>query len=148
MENVRDENVDFRVLVRVPIEKVFRALATAEGLNEWFTTGTELEPQPGGKIIFRFKNHGVDDYTGEYSGKVLEYDPPSRYVYQWEADSRGYFTTTIFSFTSVTDGTLVRVHEDGYKNDDDGMKDLLNRVAGWASVLTEMKFYLEHGIRY
>ncbi|MEM5774380.1 MAG: SRPBCC domain-containing protein [Anaerolineaceae bacterium] len=148
MDELRDDNVDFRVLVRAPIERVFRALATAEGLNEWFTTGTELEAQPGGEIMFRFKNHGVDDYTGEYPGKVLEYHPPTRYVFQWEADTRGYFTTATFSFTPVADGTLVRVHETGFKNDDDGMKDLLNRVAGWASVLTEMKFFLEHGLRY
>jgi hypothetical protein len=28
------------------------------------------------------------------------------------------------------------------------MQDLLNRVAGWASVLTQMKYYLEHGVKY
>jgi len=148
MDNLRKEGVDFRVLVRVPIERVFNALATAEGMNEWFTQGAEMRPEPGGEIIFRFKDHGVDNYTGEFPGKVFEYHPPSRYVFQWESDSRGTFTTATFSFMTVKDGTLVRVQETGFKDDDDGMQDLLNRVAGWASVLTEMKYYLEHGIRY
>jgi hypothetical protein len=38
--------------------------------------------------------------------------------------------------------------ETGYKDTPEGLQDLLNRVQGWASVLTEMKYYLEHGVRY
>ena len=30
----------------------------------------------------------------------------------------------------------------------EGRQDLLNRVSGWAQVLTLMKFYLEHGVQY
>jgi hypothetical protein len=30
----------------------------------------------------------------------------------------------------------------------DGKQDLLNRVVGWAEVLTLLKFYIEHGVTY
>jgi uncharacterized protein YndB with AHSA1/START domain len=148
MENLRKEKVDFRTLVRVAPERVFDALASDAGLNEWFTQGAELDPRPGGEIRFRWANYGLDRYTGEYPGKVLEWKRPQRYVYQWEADSRGYFTTVEIDFTPVAEGTVVHLVEVGYKDTPEGMQDLLNRVSGWAEVLTQMKFYLEHGVRY
>lgn len=89
----RKEKVDFRILVRVASERVFDALATADGLNDWFTQGTELEPLPGGRLLLRFENYGLDRYTGDFPGKVLEWQRPERYAFRWEADSRGYFTT-------------------------------------------------------
>jgi uncharacterized protein YndB with AHSA1/START domain len=129
-------------------ERVFDALATAEGLNKWFTQTTELDHRPGGSIVFRWKDYGMDRFTGEYPGKVLEWHRPNHYVYEWEADSRGYFTTVDITFSVVPEGTLLHLVETGYKDTPEGMQDLLNRVSGWASVLTEMKYYLEHGIRY
>jgi uncharacterized protein YndB with AHSA1/START domain len=148
MDKLRDEKVDFSILVRIPPERVFDAIATADGLNEWFTHSTELEPRLGGKIVFRWKDYGLDHYTGEYPGKVLEWKRPSFYKYQWEADSRGYFTTVEVDFKQVEEGTLLHLVETGYKDTPEGLQDLLNRVQGWASVLTEMKYYLEHGVRY
>jgi uncharacterized protein YndB with AHSA1/START domain len=148
MEKIRDEKVDFNILVRAAPERVFDALATANGLNEWFTQASELDPRPGGQIVFHWKEYGLNRYTGEYPGKVLEWVRPERYVYQWEADSRGYFTTVQIDFTRTGEGTLLHLVETGYKDTPAGMQDLLNRVSGWASVLTEMKYYLEHGVRY
>ena len=148
MEKLRNEKVDFRILVRCAPERVFDALATAGGLNEWFSHSTELDPRPGGEITFRWKDYGIDKFTGEYPGKVLEWTRPTCYVYQWEADSRGYFTTVTVDFTPRPDGTLIHLVETGYKDTLEGMQDLLNRVSGWASVLTEMKYFLEHGVKY
>lgn len=148
MEKLRKEKVDFRILVRVDPGRVFDALATAAGLDEWFTTGAELEPQPGGKLVFRWVNYGLDRYTGEYQGKVLAFRRPERYSFQWEADSGGYFTTVEIDFQAVDEGVIVHLVESGYKDTPEGMQDLLNRVSGWAHVLTQMKYYLEHGVRY
>ena len=148
MEKLRQEKVDFRILVRVAPERVFDALATAEGLDEWFTEGAELEPRAGGKLIFRWVDYGLDRYTGEYPGKVLEVKRPERYVFQWQADSGGYFTTVEIDFQRVDEGVIVHLVEFGYKDTPEGMQDLINRVSGWAHVLTQMKYYLEHGVRY
>lgn len=144
----REEKVNFRTLIRVSPDSAFNALATARGLNEWFTTNAELEERPGGSIQFRWKDWGLDKYTGENPGDVVEYDPPKRFVFHWRADSGTYFTTVEVDFKQVDEGTIVHLIEYGYEDTPAGMVDLLNRVSGWAQVLTLMKFYLEHGARY
>jgi uncharacterized protein YndB with AHSA1/START domain len=148
MANIRNEKVNFKTLIRVAPERAYDALATEAGLNEWFTTGATLDAQPGGAIRFRWKDWGVDRYTGEIPGRVAAYDRPARYVFQWRADSGAYDTTVDVNFEPVPEGTIVRLVETGYEGTPDGMQDLLNRVSGWAEVLTLMKFYLEHGARY
>ncbi|MBI4876553.1 MAG: SRPBCC domain-containing protein [Acidobacteria bacterium] len=144
----RPEKVDFKTLVRVAPERVFDALTTARGLDEWFTASSSIDPTPGGLIVYRWKDWGIQKYTGEYRGQVIEIDRPRRYVWQWMADSGGYDTTVEMDFTPTGEGTLVRLVEYGYEDGPVGMRDLLNRVAGWAEVLTLMKYYLEHGVRY
>ena len=144
----RPEKVDFKTLVRVPAERVFDALTTASGLDEWFTSRASISPVPGGEIVYRWKDWGPNKYTGEIRGKVHEIDRPNRYVWQWTADSGKYDTTVEITFTPTEEGTMVHLVETGYEDSVDGMRDLLNRVSGWAQVLTLMKFYLEHGVHY
>jgi uncharacterized protein YndB with AHSA1/START domain len=145
---LRTEKVDFRVLVRVAPERVFDAIATADGLNGWFTQGSELEQHKDGRLLLRFKDYGLDSYTGDFPGKVLEWQRPQRYSFQWEADSRGYFTTVEIDIAPTEEGTIVHLIEHGYKDTPSGLQDLLNRASGWAAVLTQLKYYLEHGVRY
>lgn len=145
---LRDEKVDFRTLIRVPPVRAFTAFATARGLDEWFTTGAELDERPGGLILFRWKDWGLDKYSGEIPGDVVEYDAPRRFVFHWRADSGTYFTTVEVDFIEAADGTIVHLIEYGYHDTPEGMVDLLNRVSGWAQVLTLMKFHLEYGAKY
>ena len=145
---MRKEKVEFEILIRVPRERVFQSIATSEGLDEWFTDGTSLEAGPGGEICFRWKNWGLQKYSGEYPGQVIEINPPSRFVFQWMADSGGYYSTAEFDFTQVDEGTIVRIVEHGFTSNPEGLQDLLNRTSGWAHVLTLLKFYLEHGETY
>jgi uncharacterized protein YndB with AHSA1/START domain len=42
--------------IRASAETVFDLIATAEGLDRWFTSGATLEPRPGGRIVFRWKD--------------------------------------------------------------------------------------------
>jgi uncharacterized protein YndB with AHSA1/START domain len=147
MRKLRQETVDFKIQIKAPIEQVFDHIATAEGLDKWFTSDTSMDSRPGGAIVFRWKNWGIDNYTGEFPGEVVEVKRPSRFTFQWMADSGGYFTTAEFDFESFGDSTLVRIRESGYEDSTEGMQDLLNRVSGWAHVLTLLKFYLEYGIR-
>lgn len=145
---IRQEKVDFRTLIKAPPERVYDAISTGQGLDEWFTKGAEVEARPGGHIHFRWKDWGVDCYTGEARGPVLEARSPERFVFQWPADSGGYETTVQFDLSPTDHGTMVRVREEGYEDSPVGMQDLLNRVAGWAEALTILKFYLEYGARF
>jgi uncharacterized protein YndB with AHSA1/START domain len=143
-----DQKVDFLSLIRTTPERAYDAMATSEGLDAWFTTGAQVDANPGGRIQFRWKDYGPEKYNGENEGPVVEARRPERFVFQWRADSGGYDTTVEIDFEPHEEGTVVRLVEYGYEDSPVGMQDLLNRATGWGCVLTLMKFYLEHGVTY
>jgi len=143
-----DHRVTFDTIVRAAPERVYDAVATAEGLDAWFTTGASVDARPGGSIMFRWKDWGVTKYTGEIGGPVLEATPPKRFVFQWTVDSGGYDTTLEIDLEPSDEGTIVRLVEHGYEDSPTGIQDMLNRAGGWAQAMTLMKFYVEHGVTY
>ena len=140
--------VSFATQIRAQPEEVYDAFATAEGLDAWFTTGTELDARPGGTIVLRWRNWGPENYTGEHAGPVLEAERPSRFSFRWLVDSGGYETTVEVDFEANDEGTLVRLLEHGYREGPDFQQDMLNRSSGWAQALTLLKFYVEHRVTY
>jgi uncharacterized protein YndB with AHSA1/START domain len=145
MTSVRE--VRFDTIVRADPEKVFDAIATAEGLDGWFTSGTELDSRPGGTLILRWKDWGLEKFTGEMRGDVVELRRPNRFAFRWPVDSGGYKTTVTIDIEAHEDGSVVRLAEGTYDDDDVGTQDMLNRATGWAQALTLMKFWVEHGLR-
>ena len=143
-----DRKVEFSTLVRAQPERVYDAIATAEGLNSWFTHEATVDASAGGQILFRWKNHGVNNYSGENGGSILESRRPERFCFRWKADSGSYLTTVEIDFERINRGTVVRLVEYGYEDTPAGTQDFLNRVSGWAQALTMMKFYVEHGVTY
>jgi uncharacterized protein YndB with AHSA1/START domain len=148
MKKMIDEKVRVTILVRATPERVYDAIATAEGLNAWFTTGATVDARPGGHIQFHWKDWGYDRYTGENGGPVLEAQRPKRFVFQWKVDTDAYNTTVEIDFEPVEEGTLVRLIEYSYEDTPTGLKDMLARAAGWGEALTLMKFFVEHGVKY
>lgn len=56
--------------------RLWKALATAEGLSKWLADGT-IEEREGGSVRFEFD--GDQTVTGE----ILTWDPPSALSYTW-----------------------------------------------------------------
>jgi len=129
-------------------ETVFDHLATAEGLDKWFTSGTQLDPRPGGEIRFRWTDWGPDRISGEDGGEILEYEKPRRFVFQWRPDQPDFPTTVELELHPRGAGTVVRLSESGYRNTPAGLRCILDCAAGWGEALTLCKFFVEHGIRY
>ena len=132
--------VRFDTMVRAEPENVFDAIATAEGLDGWFTSGTTLEAEPGGLLVFRWKDWGVEKFTGEMTGDVVEVERPMRFSFRWPVDSGGYMTTVVIDIEAHEEGSVVRLVEGVYEDNDVGIQDMLNRAGGWAQALTLMKF--------
>ena len=139
--------VRFDTIVRAEREKVFDAIATAGGLDGWFTEGTELDPKPGGTLILRWKDWGVEKFTGEITGSVVEARRPERFAFRWPVDSGNSMTTVTIDIENHDEGCVVRLVEGIYDDDDVGTQDMLNRATGWAQALTLMKFWVEHGLK-
>ena len=135
-------------LVRAEPEEVYDGIATAEGLNAWFTHNSELDPRPDGNIVFRWKDWGPDKYTLDSKGKVLEAKRPEKFVFQWSSDTQEYATTIEMKFERVEEGTVIRLREYGYQNTPSGIAAMLECAAGWGEALTLLKYYVEHNILY
>jgi uncharacterized protein YndB with AHSA1/START domain len=138
--------IRYGTYIDVPPERVYDTLTTASGWDSWFTKGMELEAWPGGRILFRWVDFGVDHYTVVGGGPVIEAFPPRRFVFQW---TPGDSTTTIeFDLEPLGSGTEVRVTESGYTTSPNDLEALVECAGGWGEALTLLKVYLEHGITY
>lgn len=143
-----DEPITCAVLVRATAEQVYDGIATAAGLDGWFTTGATVDVQPGGSIRFRWQDWGPDKVTTEDGGLILVADRPQRFVFQWSPDDRSYVTTVEIDFEATEAGTVIRLREHGYHDTPSGLRAMLNCACGWGEALALWKIYVEHGIRY
>jgi uncharacterized protein YndB with AHSA1/START domain len=140
--------VSFATLIHAPREKVYDAFTKAEELNHWFTKSSKIDARPGGSILICWENWGVDHYTGEDGGPVLEAMRPERFVFQWHPHRKDYVTTVEMDFEERADGTVMRVRETGVEDSPEGLKSILGNAGGWGEALTLLKFYVEHGVTY
>ncbi|MBV7338468.1 SRPBCC domain-containing protein [Chloroflexi bacterium TSY] len=136
--------VQHSVLVYAKPETVYDAFTTTEHLNSWFTTGSEVDPRPGGQMIWRWVDWGPDKDTAEDRGPVLIADRPQRYAFQWRKEQ----VTVDLTFEAVDEGTIVRLREYGYEATLAREQVLVGSATGWGEALTLLKFYVEHGITY
>jgi uncharacterized protein YndB with AHSA1/START domain len=143
-----EQAVDCSTLVRAPRERVYDAIATAEGLDAWLTRGATVHAHPGGDIVFRWHEWGPDRDTLEDGGPVLEAVRPERLVFQWRPDNPSYLTTVEIDFVEDPRGTVVRLCEYGFEDTPEGLEALMVCANGWGEALTLLKFYVEHGLRY
>ena len=66
-------------------------------------------------------------------------------VFLWQAS--GVETSVVLELEQINSGeTIVRVCEDGWPRDDEGMARALEQMQGWMNMLCCMKAYLEFGI--
>jgi uncharacterized protein YndB with AHSA1/START domain len=144
MTEIIREPIQQRTFIAAPPERVYDTITRAEAWDAFFTTGMELDPRPGGNIVFRWKNWGPDFYTLEAPGKVVEARRPECFAFQW-----GQAPTTIrFELTAAHGGTVVHLTEQGYANTPEGRKNMLECACGWGEAVTLLKFYMEHGVTY
>src|SRR5262245_39581316 len=62
-----------RVGIKASPDKVYKSLATPEGVAGWWTTETTGDRKTGGMIKFRFTDHGRE--LGVFDMKILELHP-------------------------------------------------------------------------
>jgi uncharacterized protein YndB with AHSA1/START domain len=148
MAKLIDLEIRVATLVRAAPERVYDGIATAAGLDGWFTTGATVDARPGGEIRLRWKNWGPDRVTLEDGGPVLEARRPERFVFQWSPDDSSYLIPVEIDFEPCDEGTVIRVRQHGHRDTPNGWQTLIQCASGWGEALTLWKFYVEHGIRY
>ena len=93
-----------RIGVVAPLDDVYRAVATPEGIAGWWTADTAGECEVGGRLTFRFGD------VGGFDMEVLELDPSGRVRWRvvdgpeewigteigWRLDQRDEYTIVLF----------------------------------------------------
>lgn len=141
-----DSTVKQRTFIAAPVEKVYDTLTDAQSWDEFFTTGMELDPKPGGICSFSWKDWGPDKYTLKVPGTVLEAKRPNLFSFKWGSEEKA--TTIRVQLEPVANGTVLTLTEHGYENTPEGRAMIVECAAGWGEAITLLKFYIEHGIVY
>jgi uncharacterized protein YndB with AHSA1/START domain len=146
MAELLDCKIMQRTFIAASPDRVFDTITDARKWDEFFTTGMELDPRPGGVCSFSWKDWGPDKYTLKAPGKVIDSRRPSLFVFQWGQE--GKETTIRMELSAMDGGTVIALTEDGYEDTLEGRAMILECASGWGEALTLLKFYIEHGIVY
>jgi len=148
MTELMENKISHRVFIAAPPEKVYDTITSGDGWNAFFTQATEVDPKPGGKIVFRWRDYGPNFYTTDAEGEVLKTNRPNLFVFQWYPVGREHPTTIEITLTPQYSGTVISLTERGYPDTPEGRSMIIECATGWGEALTLLKFYLERGIVY
>jgi uncharacterized protein YndB with AHSA1/START domain len=120
---------------------VYKALATPEGVSRWWTVETSGDHQAGGKLRFRFTDHGKE--LGVFDMKILDLNPDKRVSWQVVDGPAEWLGTKIsFDLRSEGDFTVVMFRHEGWK---EPVEFMYHCSTKWATFLMSLKSLGETG---
>lgn len=157
-----DQNaVLVEIFIAAPPARVFQAISDPAQLPRWWgqsglyhVTKSTMDVRPGGK--WRSEGVGADGQTFYVEGEYLEVDPPRLLVHTWKGSYGSQLATTVrWELEPQTvnalhpggprksgTGTLVRVHQHGFKGD---VASATGHMEGWKRVLGWLEAFVERG---
>mgnify|MGYP001281127532 CR=1 FL=1 len=120
-----------------PAHDVFEAFVDPGKIgNFWFSSSSERWEQ-GKTITLRY-----DEFNAEGQIQIVEIEKDKKIVFNWGN------TVTISLKETEPKTTIVEVIEEGFdENDPQLIEKLLDNKEGWVFMLTNLKAYLENGVR-
>ncbi len=103
--------------IAAPIETVWRYLEDPDLLAGWLMRNS-YKPERGAKFSFFAKPGG--DWDGEIRSEVVEFNPPHKLAFTWNANNIGTDTLVTIELTAADNGTqlsLRHVNWEGAKGD-------------------------------
>ena len=130
-----------RVGVRAPLEEVFTALATAEGVSRWWTQDTEGGSALGDVLVTRF--HADGKLLGGFDLKIIERHPQKSLVWEVVAGPEEWLGTKIrFDLKREEDFSVILFQHEGWK---EPVEFMYHCSTKWAVFLMSLKSYVETG---
>lgn len=130
---------DIMHLVRIaaPLERVYEALTTTEGIRNWWTRDADLDSRVEGTGTFRFH-----DGASVTTVTVKELEAPLHVAWKTTSSFRPEWTgTTIhFDLRAEKGDTIVAFAHRGFKEADERYA---QTTTGWGVYLQQLKDYLE-----
>lgn len=124
-------------VLNAPIQRVWEAVATSEGLASWFMPNN-FKPEIGREFLLDAGQWGKSPC------KVTELDPPKRLAFQWDKD-----WTVTFELTDLNGKTeLTLIHSgwdpDGTTKFGEPHAEVRDRMAkGWSGLQKALRAYVE-----
>lgn len=126
-----------KLRINAPVEKVYKALTTQEGLAGWWTPEAKAQPEVGSILRFSFG----PTYFKEM--KVEELKPQRKVKWLCIKGYEDWLETTVnFELETHKDGTSLFFHHDGWKEYSEGFAVC---SYDWAIFLRSLKFLCETG---
>lgn len=125
------------ILLNAPIQKVWDAVATAEGISAWFMPN-DFQPELG------YEFHLEAGPFGKSPCKVTELDPPKRLTFQWGKDWS--LTFELVELEGKTEFTLIH---SGWNTDTvtefgQTHEEIRGKMAGgWVGLVQKLSTYVE-----
>ncbi len=132
-------DIRHRVVVSAPLEQVYGAVATREGVSDWWTRdGVRGEAVEGGRLEFFF---GQPEPAAVM--EVTALDPGGRVAWRCVGGADDWVGTQLsFDLTTVDDGTAVLFAHAGWR---DANEFMAHCSARWAYFLLSLKQLVETG---
>jgi len=126
-----------RIGVVAPLDDVYQAMATTEGIAGWWTTDTTGKSEVGGPLITRFGD------VGGFDIEVLELDPTGHVRWRVTAGPEEWVGTEIgFRLDQRGDYTVVQFKHEGWREEVEFMYHCSTK---WATFLLSLKDFVESG---
>jgi len=129
------------VKIQAPVERVYQAIATAEGIRNWWTRDADLDETVGGAGEFRFLNYGPGFVTRV---RIEDLVPPERVAWSVVESFRPEWRGTSIAFDLRPDGdaTILLFSHRGFAQADERYA---QTTTGWGYYLVSLQQYLQTG---
>lgn len=111
------DKIEQQITINAPVERVWKALTSAEGLQKWYAFGgAKIDLRAGGNLSFQWDEHG------EYPGIVETVEPQKRFAFRFAPftpdtpPEPGNATVVDITLSPTNDTTLVQLTESGYNS--------------------------------
>lgn len=131
-----------RVGIEAPIDKVYAAVATTEGVAGWWTRETTGDSTPGGTFDVRFLTPAGDE-VGGMTMKVTALEPDRRVQWRVTAGPEEWIGTDVtFDLTQEGEHTIVLF---GHRNWREAGELTAHCSMKWAAFLLSLRQLVETG---
>ena len=123
--------------IHAPRKQIYEAIATVEGVRNWFSRDADFDPRVGGSGEIRFANGQRITRV-----KIEELKPAERVVWKvLSAAMPAWADTRVeFEIGAEDDGTMLRFAHRGFNETDDFFA---MSATAWANFLISLKQYVE-----
>lgn len=143
VERAMAVEVDQRVHIAAPPERVWRALVEQDELRRWLFSSAVADVRPGGSWRFTFPHwpsaRGLQHPALNFGGPIVELVPGRVLAVQFEPP---YWGVLRFEIAAEGDGTDVRVTQRGFEGNEEWLADFRG---GWGSFSDRLAVLCETG---